>query len=180
MKHITFMKGLTLTLMLALVIGLTGCPDPAGTGEPAAKTLIITGIDGDAFFSSITSTHIVVLLGEDGRSNVPAGAIAALSSKSEGSLSIPLKKFNRDTKTFTETDWTGTGSFMIVVYESDGTTPEEGTSALCLTNPDKLINFSDTNTVVAASKFVENYFEGGGGDRPGSVAADTDKAPTEE
>jgi uncharacterized repeat protein (TIGR02543 family) len=137
----------------------------------APKKLIITGIDGNEILSGTTATHIVVILGSgfgeagDGM-EVPAGAIVELSTIAEGSLSIPLKEFDMDTKTFTETDWTGTGSYFIIVYESDGSIPEEGDPALCLTNPEELINFSGTNTVVVANKFAENYFEGGTGEGP--------------
>jgi hypothetical protein len=129
-------------------------PDPDGP----AKTLTITGLNVNDIFANFQSNYLVVyLLAEHNEVNdglpvggflIHAGNIVPKSSISGDSLSIPLKNLHAGQLT---TAWTGTGSFFIWLFESNGTLPDN--QPFWVTDMGELISFSGTNTSVAASKF---------------------------
>jgi uncharacterized repeat protein (TIGR02543 family) len=137
---------------------------PPGGGS--GKTLIITGLGGVVDGIPTGYSIIAALFGEE--KNPVAGGVMAKSSISGGSLTFNLKTANGAGDGFTTANWTGSGSYNVVLYLTgdgtfDGIDKERGTMET--SDP---VTFSSTTTTVAMSQFAPSAEGGSGpGEEPG-------------
>lgn len=158
MKNKKLLLGL-LAITLAFGMMVTGCNNGGGGSSTpkkdpeVAKKLRITGITG------ITTPRVDVFLLDP--SDNEADLVAGGSSTRSGTVTIDLKKLNKETKDgkitydFTSENWTGKGTYHILLIETDGSGYVfVETTAHYVMN----INFQDQTTTVSYADFREQVW----------------------
>jgi hypothetical protein len=131
-------------LLIAALFTLVGCDNGNGdTGDDSPKKLTVAGISGvsDNLFCFILSTDV----SETG--NLVAGGYVSKSETVTVQLKILSEGGNPD---FSNPDWTGTGSYYILLWTGNGSVDGENAPQYYTVQK---VNFSSETTTVEWSKF---------------------------